>query len=79
MYSLLAVVLGFGIDLIVGDPHSIPRPVIFIGKLISAMEKLVRKFFPNTIKGENFAGGVLWLVVVAVSTAVPAMLLWVCY
>ena len=79
MYSLLAVVLGFGIDLIVGDPHSIPHPVIFIGKLISAMEKLVRKIFPKTIKGENFAGGVLWLVVVAVSAAVPALLLWLCY
>ena len=79
MYSLLALVLGFGIDLIVGDPHSIPHPVIFIGKLISAMEKLVRKIFPKTVKGENFAGGVLWLVVVAVSTAVPALLLWRCY
>jgi len=79
MYSLLAVVLGFGIDLIVGDPHSIPHPVIFIGKLISAMEKLVRKIFPKTTKGENFAGGALWLVVVAVSTAVPALLLWLCY
>ena len=79
MYSLLAVVLGFGIDLIVGDPHSIPHPVIFIGKLISAMEKLVRKIFPKTKKGENFAGGALWLVVVAVSTAVPALLLWLCY
>ncbi|MBQ8833398.1 MAG: cobalamin biosynthesis protein CobD [Oscillospiraceae bacterium] len=79
MYSLLALVLGFGIDLIVGDPHSIPHPVIFIGKLISAMEKLARKIFPKTVKGENFAGGVLWLVVVAVSTAVPALLLWLCY
>ena len=79
MYSLLAVVLGFGIDLIVGDPHSIPHPVIFIGKLISTMEKLVRKIFPKTIKGENFAGGVLWLVVVAISITVPALLLWLCY
>ena len=79
MYSLLAVVLGFGIDLIVGDPHSIPHPVIFIGKLISVMEKLVRKIFPKTIKGENFAGGVLWLVVVAISITVPALLLWLCY
>ena len=79
MYSLLALVLGFGIDLILGDPHSIPHPVIFIGKLISAMEKLARKIFPKTVKGENFAGGVLWLVVVAVSAAVPALLLWLCY
>lgn len=79
MCSLLALALGFGIDLLMGDPHSIPHPVIFIGKLISALEKLVRKIFPKTVKGENFAGGVLWLVVVAVSTAVPALLLWLCY
>ena len=79
MWHLGALCIGFTIDLIVGDPHSIPHPVIFIGKLISALEKLVRKIFPKTVKGENFAGGVLWLVVVAVSTAVPALLLWLCY
>ena len=79
MWHLGALCIGFTIDLIVGDPHSIPHPVIFIGKLISALEKLVRKIFPKTVKGENFAGGVLWLVVVAFSTAVPALLLWLCY
>ena len=79
MYSLLAVVLGFGIDLLVGDPHSIPHPVIFIGKLISAIEKVVRKIFPKTVRGENVAGGILWLLVVVISTAVPALLLWLCY
>ena len=79
MWHLGALCIGFTIDLIVGDPHSIPHPVIFIGKLISALEKLVRKIFPKTVKGENFAGGVLWLVVVAISTTVPALLLWLCY
>lgn len=53
MYSLLAVVLGFGIDLIVGDPHSIPHPVIFIGKLISAIEKVVRKIFNESNNSEE--------------------------
>lgn len=79
MYSLLAVVLGFGIDLIVGDPHSIPHPVIFIGKLITAIENVVRRVFPKTVRGENVAGGVLWLLVVVISTAVPALFLWLCY
>ena len=79
MNSLYALMIGFCLDLIIGDPHTIPHPVIVIGKLISAMEKLVRKIFPKTVKGENFAGGVLWLVVVAVSTVVPALLLWLCY
>ena len=79
MWSLCALFIGFGIDLIVGDPHSIPHPVIFIGKLISAIEKVVRKIFPQTVRGENLAGGVLWLLVVVISTAVPALLLWLCY
>ena len=79
MHSLLALFLGFGIDLMVGDPHSLPHPVVLIGKLISATEKAVRKLFPKTELGENLAGAVLWLVVVAISTAVPAVLLHLCY
>lgn len=78
MWSLCALLIGFCIDLVVGDPHSIPHPVVFIGKLISALEKLVRKIFPKTVRGENTAGGVLWLLVVTISTAVPALLLWLC-
>lgn len=79
MWSFCALFIGFGIDLIVGDPHNIPHPVIFIGKLITAIEKVVRKVFPKTVRGENVAGGVLWLLVVTVSIAVPALLLWLCY
>ena len=79
MWSLCALFLGFGIDLIVGDPHSIPHPVIFIGKLITAIENVVRRVFPKTVRGENVAGGVLWLLVVVISTAVPALFLWLCY
>ena len=45
-FTVLALILGFIIDLIVGDPHSIPHPVVFIGKLISLLEKELRKRFP---------------------------------
>ena len=79
MIQLLALVLGFCIDLIFGDPHSIPHPVVLIGKLISAMEKLVRKIFPKTVRGENLAGGVLWFLVVLISTAVPLGILYLGY
>ena len=79
MIHLLALVLGFCIDLIFGDPHSIPHPVVLIGKLISATEKLVRKIFPKTVRGENVAGGVLWLLVVLISTAVPLGILYLGY
>ena len=52
---------------------------MWIGKLISAAEKLVRRLFPKTVRGENIAGGVLWVIVVLVSTAVPALLLYAAY
>ena len=58
MRSLCALCIGFCIDLILGDPHSIPHPVVLIGKLISSLEKLLRKLFPKTVRGENWAGGI---------------------
>ena len=79
MYHLIALLIGFFVDLLLGDPHSIPHPVVWIGKLISAAEKLVRRMFPKTVRGENIAGGVLWVIVVLVSTAVPALLLYAAY
>ena len=77
-WSLCALVIGFAVDLLVGDPHSIPHPVVLIGKLISFLERALRRVFPRTERGENIAGGVLWLLVAAASTAVPALLLWLC-
>lgn len=78
-WSLLALVIGFCIDLVVGDPHSIPHPVIGIGKQTSFFEKILRHLFPKNVAGENIAGGVLWLLVVTISTAVPALVLWLCH
>lgn len=79
MNRLIALVLGFCIDLLLGDPHSSLHPVVLIGKLISATEKAVRKLFPKTPRGENAAGAALWLFAAAVSTAVPAGILWLAY
>ena len=39
----------------------------------------MRRLVPNTVRGENIAGGVLWVSVVLVSTAVPALLLYAAY
>ena len=38
-YSILALLLGFGLDLLIGDPHGWPHIVILYGKLISFLEK----------------------------------------
>ena len=79
MWTFFALLLGFGIDLLIGDPHSIPHPVVLIGRLISALEKKMRSTFPKTEKGERLAGGLLWILVVLVSTGAPALSLWICY
>lgn len=79
MWSLAAMLLGFGLDLLVGDPHSIPHPVVFIGKLISFWERVLRRVFPKTVWGERIAGGVLWVLVAGISTAVPWALLRLCF
>ncbi len=41
---LLVFGLAFFLDLIVGDPYWFPHPVIFIGKLVSYLEKGARRF-----------------------------------
>ena len=78
MWSLAALVIGFGIDLLVGDPHGFPHPVVLIGKCISVLEQALRRICPKTPAGERAAGAILWGAVVIVSTAVPAGLLWLC-
>ena len=78
MWSLAALVIGFCIDLLVGDPHSFPHPVVLIGKCISVLERVLRCVCPKTPAGERAAGAILWGAVVIISTAVPALLLWLC-
>lgn len=43
MMLLGAVVCGFLLDLLIGDPHGWPHPIILIGKLIARLETCVRK------------------------------------
>lgn len=75
-WSLTALVLGFVMDLIFGDPRSIPHPVIFMGKIISFLDKNLRKLFPKTNFGEKILGIFLWVIVVFVSTVVPVAVLF---
>lgn len=79
MWSLCALILGFCLDLIVGDPHGFPHPVAYIGKLIDLCEKGMRRIFPKTVRGENLAGAAIWLIVVTVSAGIPLLILWLAY
>ena len=79
MKRTLGILLaGCLLDLLIGDPHSIPHPVTAIGKLISILEGLLRRIFPKTPSGERMAGGLLWILAVLISTVIPTLLLWGC-
>ena len=58
-WTLLAVVLGFLMDLCFGDPRWLYHPVRIIGHGITFLEKILRKIFPKTKTGERIAGGLL--------------------
>ena len=79
MWSLWAMVIGFGLDLLLGDPQGWPHPVAAIGRLIAALERGLRRIFPATPGGERAAGGVLWLLTVLTAAGVPTLALWLCH
>lgn len=69
---ILALSVGFIIDFFLGDPYSLPHPVRLIGSLVSALEARLRRLLPSR---ELLAGAILTAAVLAVSTAVPALIL----
>ena len=78
MQHVLAMAIGFALDLIFGDPRSIPHPVRWIGALITALEPPLRKLFPANKLGERVAGIVLVVLVAGGSLGCAVLLLWLC-
>lgn len=64
--NILSMYIGYTLDLIIGDPYSFPHPVRYIGKLISCVEKLIRKI-TSSDKGLKIAGFFLWFITVGVT------------
>ena len=58
MRIVYAVLCGFALDLLLGDPEWLTpfHPVVMMGKAIRALEKGLRALFPKTEKGEEGAG-----------------------
>lgn len=54
-----AVLCGFLLDCLLGDPEKMPHPVIWMGKAISRLEKWLRRHLPQTPKGERTGGRIL--------------------
>lgn len=75
--SLAALCIGFILDFILGDPHSLWHPVQGIGSLITGTEKVLRKVFPDKKKPLQIAGLLLVIFVVSVSVLFAGLLLWI--
>lgn len=54
-----AVLCGFLLDCLLGDPEKMPHPVIWMGKAISRLEKWLRRHLPQTPEGERTGGRIL--------------------
>lgn len=75
LYCTLPLLIGFGIDCILGDPHSLPHPIRAIGALIAKLEGFIRSHFHNLKTGGIF----LAVTVLLVSSGLPLVILLICY
>ncbi len=69
MSSMIVAVVAFLIDALIGDPRSKFHPVVLIGNLISALEKILRRDLDSPTT-KIFKGGVLVCIVVMISLLV---------
>ncbi len=61
---ILVIALAVVLDFIIGDPHGWWHPVIGIGKLITFLEKPIRKVCAKSKTGQILGGIILWVLVV---------------
>lgn len=79
MKILCVCLIGMILDWIFGDPVWLYHPVRIIGKWISFLEKILRKFAGDQEGNEKkllIAGGILWILVILASAAVPMGILY---
>ena len=59
MMAVWAVLGGFVLDALFGDPAWLPHPVVYMGKAISRLEKFLRPRLPKTPQGELLGGAIV--------------------
>ena len=57
--AVWAVLGGFVLDALFGDPVWLPHPVVYMGKAISKLEKFLRPRLPKTPQGELLGGAIV--------------------
>jgi adenosylcobinamide-phosphate synthase len=69
------IIIAVIIDLVLGDPHWLPHPIVFIGKLIKTIENKIRTIAKND-KQLKFLGGIMVILVASVCFLLPAAVLY---
>ena len=59
MMTVWAVLGGYVLDALFGDPAWLPHPVVYMGKAISRLEKCLRPRLPKTPQGELLGGAIV--------------------
>lgn len=59
---MISLIIGFVMDLIIGDPHNPVHPVRIIGNIAKIIENFYRKILPNKLKIAGFLSW-LWIVI----------------
>lgn len=75
LVAILPILLGFLLDLILGDPQGWPHPVRWIGSSITSLQKFIRNFCV-TDRDLKWGGLCLWLVIVSGTFAITWLLLY---
>ena len=78
MISLFAVLIGYILDLILGDPYCFPHIIRLIGNLISKTEEILRRIFKKSNKGEFIAGVFLVIFITVIPTILTIFILKIC-
>ncbi|MBR5091115.1 MAG: cobalamin biosynthesis protein CobD, partial [Ruminiclostridium sp.] len=71
----MPLVIGFLLDALIGDPYTLPHPIRLIGRLISALERLVRAHFKSLTAG----GAFLAVTVLLLSAGTAFGVVFLCY
>ncbi|GCD09783.1 adenosylcobinamide-phosphate synthase CbiB [Clostridium tagluense] len=72
--NVVDLILAVILDLLIGDPYWFPHPVIYIGKLISALDNRARKLC-KTNKQIKVFGGAIVVIIAFSSFLVPFIIL----
>ncbi len=75
MRIIVVVLIGFLLDMLLGDPRSFPHPVRLMGWLITKGEKFIRGVLPKTPTAELIGGAFLTLFIITSSFLLPFFLL----